>query len=100
MAPMPYFARLILGIEQQTARHNLARWCPCRDSNSGTRFNGAHASFEETIKGSLEVGKLADIVELSGPVLGESIENVRSMQVEMTVMDGKITYDTGITLPS
>jgi hypothetical protein len=59
-------------------------------------INGAYASFEENIKGSLEVGKLADIVVLSDAILGKSKENIRSMQVEMTIIDGEVVYDTGV----
>ncbi len=59
-------------------------------------INGAYASFEEDVKGSLEVGKLADIVVLSGTILGESIENIRFMRSEMTVIDGEVVYDSGV----
>ena len=51
---------------------------------------GAYASFEEDIKGSLEVGKTADIVVLSSSVLGKPAEKIRKIKVLETYLSGKI----------
>ncbi len=56
-------------------------------------INGAYASFEDSSKGSLEVGKLADLVVLSGPILDCNKENLMNLFVEMTVVDGKIVFE-------
>lgn len=56
----------------------------------GYTFFGAYASFEEDIKGSLEVGKLADMVVLSGSILGKSPEKIRRIKVAETYLGGKI----------
>ncbi len=56
-------------------------------------INGAYASFEENIKGSLEINKLADMVVLSGPILKCRAECIKEMMVEMTMVDGKIVYE-------
>jgi predicted amidohydrolase YtcJ len=58
-------------------------------------INGAYASFEEGIKGSLEPGKLADLVVVSGPILGVDPERVRDMRAEMTLVGGEIAHDKG-----
>lgn len=55
-------------------------------------FNGAYASFEEGLKGSLEPGKLADIVVLDSPILGVAPMAIASTQVEMTMIDGEIVF--------
>ena len=52
-------------------------------------FFGAYASFEEKIKGSLEVGKLADIVILDSSILGKSPEKIRNIKVAETYLGGK-----------
>ncbi len=52
-------------------------------------FFGAYASFEENIKGSLEVGKLADIVVLNSSILGKSPEKIRNIKVAETYLGGK-----------
>jgi predicted amidohydrolase YtcJ len=55
-------------------------------------YNGAYASFEENIKGSLEPGKLADIVVLDQDLLKCPAEEVRSVKVTHTLRGGKIVY--------
>ena len=55
-------------------------------------YNGAHASKEEHIKGSLEAGKLADIIVLSRPILDIPLEDLKETRVELTMVGGKITH--------
>lgn len=55
-------------------------------------WNGAYASFEEDIKGSIEVGKLADLVVLSEPILDVPETRIKDLNVQMTVIDGEIVY--------
>lgn len=55
-------------------------------------INSAYASFEENIKGSIEVGKLADMVVLSDDILTINPIEIENVVVEMTVFDGKIFY--------
>jgi predicted amidohydrolase YtcJ len=56
-------------------------------------YNGAYASFDENNKGSIEVGKLADLVILSGSLLETSPDKIKELTVDMTVIDGKIVYE-------
>lgn len=56
-------------------------------------YNGAYASFDEDTKGSIEVGKLADLVILSGSLLDTPLERITDLTVDMTVIDGKIVYE-------
>ncbi len=55
-------------------------------------LNSAYASFEENIKGSIEAGKLADLIVLSDDILTIDPVKIKDAQVEMTVFDGKIIY--------
>jgi len=50
----------------------------------------AHVSFEETERGTLTEGKLADMVVLDKDPLKLSAEEIPGCQVEMTVVGGKI----------
>lgn len=55
-------------------------------------INSAYASFEENLKGSIEAGKLADLIVLSDDILTIDPVKIKDAQVEMTVFDGKIIY--------
>ena len=55
-------------------------------------INGAFAAFEEGIKGSLTPGKLADITVLSKDILTCPEEEIRSAEVLVTIVGGKILY--------
>lgn len=55
-------------------------------------YNGAYASFEEDIKGSIEEGKLADIIILSEDILKYPKEKITDLVVECTISDGKVVY--------
>jgi len=56
-------------------------------------INNALASFEENIKGSIEAGKLADMVILSDDILTCPVDNIKNIKVEMTMVGGKIVYE-------
>ncbi|MEL6943563.1 MAG: amidohydrolase, partial [Bacteroidota bacterium] len=53
----------------------------------------AYAAFEEEMKGSLEVGKLADIVVLSEDLLTCEEEEILDTKVLMTIVDGEVKYE-------
>ncbi len=54
--------------------------------------DGAYASFDEQIRGTLTVGKLADLVVLSKDILTIPPEEILNTKVLLTVMGGKDTF--------
>jgi len=53
---------------------------------------GAHASFEEEIKGSITPGKLADLVVLDRDLMTEPEERLFDIKVLMTVVGGEVVF--------
>jgi predicted amidohydrolase YtcJ len=55
-------------------------------------INGAYASFEEDIKGSIEPGKLADLIVLSDNILEIDPMDIDRLKVDLTMIDGVVEY--------
>jgi predicted amidohydrolase YtcJ len=73
----------VLGRDQQITRQEALRLAT---------LNNAYTTFEEKIKGSIEPGKLADLVVLEDDILTVPPKKIQSMNVLMTVVGGKIVY--------
>ncbi len=58
-------------------------------------LNNAYATFEESIKGSIKEGKLADLVVLDRDILSLPPQELLKAQVVYTLLDGKIVYERG-----
>jgi len=55
-------------------------------------INAAYASFQENKVGSIEVGKMADMILLSENIFEVEPAEIKNIKVEMTVFDGEIIY--------
>jgi predicted amidohydrolase YtcJ len=53
----------------------------------------AYAAFEEKLKGSLEVGKLADLTVLSADIMKVTEPAILTTRCVMTVIGGEVVYD-------
>ncbi len=56
-------------------------------------MGSAYASKTEKIKGSLALGKLADIVVLSEDIFHIRPEQIREAKVDLTIFDGQVIYE-------
>jgi predicted amidohydrolase YtcJ len=73
----------VLGADQAITR---------REALQVETINNAYLTFEEGLKGSIEPGKLADLVVLPLDILTCPPKDIERMQVEMTMVGGKIVY--------
>ncbi|HWA93011.1 MAG TPA: amidohydrolase [Terracidiphilus sp.] len=53
----------------------------------------AFAEHQETVKGSIEPGKLADLVVLSDDIFTIAPEAIEKTKVDLTVFDGRVIYE-------
>ncbi|MCI0487618.1 MAG: amidohydrolase [Blastocatellia bacterium] len=92
----------MFGLYAAVARQTLtsqpaAGWFPeeritVEDAIRAYTYNTAYANFEEKIKGSIEVGKLADLVVLSKNLLKIAPKELLDTEVIYTIVAGKIVY--------
>lgn len=59
-------------------------------------INAAYAGFEESLKGSITPGKLADITVLSRDILTVREDEIPGTQVVYTIVGGKVRYRRGV----
>ncbi|HSK73629.1 MAG TPA: amidohydrolase family protein, partial [Pyrinomonadaceae bacterium] len=52
----------------------------------------AYAEFQENVKGSISIGKLADMIILSDDIFSVNPSRITETKVLTTIMDGKIVY--------
>ena len=57
-------------------------------------INGAYASFDDSIKGSIERGKLADIVIIDRDLTRIPPDQIADAKVNMTIVGGRVVYET------
>jgi len=73
----------VLGADQRITR---------KEALQVETINNAFLTFEERIKGSIEPGKLADLVVLPDDILTCPDKELERMQVAMTMVGGKIVF--------
>ena len=75
----------VIGPQQRISRQDALR---------ALTINGAYLSFDEHNRGSIELGKLADLVVLSGDVLTVPEDEIKAIEVLMTMVGGRVVYTT------
>lgn len=76
----------VMGADQKIAR---------KEALQIETINNAYLTFEERLKGSIEPGKLADLVVLPEDILTCPAKRIEQMSVAMTIVGGKIVFDAG-----
>ena len=74
-----------------TAGQRLSRQEALRAATMG----GATVTFEEGVRGSIEVGKLADFAVLSDDPLTCAEDTIKDIVAETTVVGGRVVYERG-----
>lgn len=72
---------------------NIDEKISLHDALSLYTINAAKTSFEENIKGSITPGKLADLIILESDIMRTSVDELKEIQVVMTIIDGEVVLD-------
>ena len=62
-------------------------------------LNGAPLMRQDSLVGSIEVGKHADLIVTAGNPFHAPITDLHSTKVRMTFIDGELVYDAGRSAP-
>ena len=66
------------------------------DALKGMTLWGAYANFEESEKGSIEVGKFADFIIMDRDILNVSEKRILQTRVVATILNGNVVYSNRI----
>lgn len=98
-----YYLNPMLGLYAAVTRKTLSGqpeggWFPqeklsVEEAIQAYTLNTAYAGYEEDMKGSITVGKLADFVVLSDNLLTMNPDDIKDVTVRKTVVGGKIVFE-------
>jgi len=93
----PYQAMLRFGsaVTRKTSSGIVIGANQCIDAETGIKaytYGSAYATFEENKKGTLQSGSLADLIVLDAGPTTINPDNIRNINVLMTIVGGKIAY--------
>ena len=101
VAPLDPILGIYAGVTRQTIDGaNPAGWVPdqkigVEDALRGYTAGGAYGAFLEDRLGTLEPGKLADLVVLSENLLAIEPAAIRGVRVDYTIIGGDVVYTRG-----
>ena len=99
VAPLDPILGIYAAVTRQTIDgKNSDGWFPeqkisVEEAIKAYTIEAAYAAFEENIKGSIEVGKLADLIVLSEDIFSIEPEDISRTAVVFTMVDGRIIED-------
>jgi predicted amidohydrolase YtcJ len=101
VAPMEPLAGIYAAVTRRTLDgKNPQGWVPeqkitVAEAVRAYTLGSSYASFDEKLKGSIEVGKLADLAVLSDDIFSLNPAEIERARVVMTVFDGRVIFERG-----
>ena len=97
VTPYPPFVSLWTGIARRTELKNTQMGTDQKvnreEAIRAYTVNGAYLTFEEDLKGSLETGKLADLIIIDRDILTCPEDDIKDTKVLATYLGGKVVYE-------
>jgi predicted amidohydrolase YtcJ len=83
----------LLGMQEAVLRENFSEQrLSVEEALRMYTVDAAYSSSEENVKGSIEDGKLADLTILSNDPMVVPTNEIKDINIEMTIIDGKVVY--------
>jgi predicted amidohydrolase YtcJ len=83
----------LLGMQEAVLRENFSEQrLSVEEALCMYTVDAAYSSSEENVKGSIEDGKLADLTILSNDPMVVPTNEIKDINIEMTIIDGKVVY--------
>jgi predicted amidohydrolase YtcJ len=101
VAPMEPLMGIYAAVTRRTLNgKNPQGWVPeqkitVAEAVRAYTLGSSYASFDEKLKGSIEVGKLADLAVLSDDIFSLNPAEIERARVVMTVFDGRVIFERG-----
>jgi predicted amidohydrolase YtcJ len=99
VAPLDALAGIFAAVTRRTLDgKNPQGWIPeqklsVEEALRCYTVEGAYAAFEEREKGSIVGGKDADLIVLSRDPVAEDEDDLRSLEVDLTMVNGEVVYE-------
>jgi hypothetical protein len=99
VAPMNPLLSVYAAVTRRTLDgKNASGWVPeqkisVEEAVRAYTVGSAYAEFQETVKGSVTPGKLADLVILSRDIFKIDPKDIENSKVVMTILDGRVIYE-------
>ena len=96
------FANLHAGVTRRTSGGRVVGAAEClgvEDMLGAMTWNGAYGSFDETERGRIDPGMLADMAVLSKDILTIDADEFLDTQVDLTILGGDVVHDRTGELP-
>lgn len=92
MNPMLGISAMVLRKAQDGRSFGEAQTIPVLEALKCYTINAAYSTFDEDKIGSLKIGKYADITVLNENILSVNSDQIKDIEVAMTIVDGSIVY--------
>lgn len=99
VAPLDPMLTIYAAVTRRTLDgRNATGWIPeekisLEEALRAYTVGSAYAEFQESVKGTITPGKLADLVMLSGDIFKIEPKEIEKVKVVMTIIDGKVVYE-------
>ncbi|GGA88765.1 amidohydrolase [Ornithinibacillus halotolerans] len=94
--PLPGIYRAVTRLDDNKVEWNNGENISLSEALKAYTYGPAYGSFREHELGTLEVGKLADIIVLDRDLFSVPSEEIKDANVVFTMVDGKVVYHSNI----